>query len=157
MNRHYVDRSKSRLGRAGLLAAVILFGLITSCGITMAQTPSVPVLISPSDGSSTEANFPKFAWSSSIGAIGYALQVAANSDFDYPIVEKYLYADTVYDSSLIPNGTYYWRVAASGSGETWSGWSAANKFAITGAYEVPSEFPDIRSAISAIPYFDGCY
>ncbi|MCK4371732.1 MAG: right-handed parallel beta-helix repeat-containing protein, partial [candidate division Zixibacteria bacterium] len=35
-----------------------------------------------------------------------------------------------------------------------SGWSDPFKFRITGPYEVPSEFPDIQSAINAIPYSD---
>ena len=156
MNRQYVDWSKNRLGRTGLLVAVVLFGLMAICGSTFAQAPPVPEMKAPANGSTIDENFPTFVWSSSIGAVAYDLQVADNSDFDYPIVEKYWYEATVYNSALIPNGTYYWRVAAWGKGEgEWSDWSDPFKFKITGAYEVPSEFPDIRSAVSAIPYFDG--
>jgi len=117
--------------------------------------PAVPVLISPGDGSSTEAHYPAFNWQPSAGAVAYDLQVDDDPSFASPNVWQGWYEGTSYDSAYMPNGTYYWRVAAWGPTEDWSGWSQANKFAVDGPYRVPSEFPTIQSAISAIPIFRG--
>ncbi len=113
--------------------------------------PSVPVLISPANGATIQDNYPEFAWSGN-GFI-YSLQWDVNQDFGDPY--NAYPSDTVYDSSMIPNGTYYWRVGAYNISGDFSGWSNTFKFGITGPYEVPSEFPDIRSAISAIPTYNG--
>jgi len=118
--------------------------------------PSVPVLVSPSNGSSTDRNFPTFTWKTGTGAVAYDLQVDDDPAFGSPLVSLVWYEDTSYTaSSSIPNDTYYWRASAWGPSEDWSGWSAANKFTITGSYRVPSEFPTIQAAVSAIPIYRG--
>jgi len=72
----------------------------------------VPDLISPANNSVTNDSTPLFQWSSVPYASSYTLQIAQNTSFDAPILQKTI-TSTQYELELsesLSNGVYYWRV-----------------------------------------------
>ena len=72
----------------------------------------VPDLISPANNSVTNDSTPLFQWSSVPYASSYTLQIAENTSFDAPILQKTI-TSTQYELELsesLSNGVYYWRV-----------------------------------------------
>jgi hypothetical protein len=72
--------------------------------------PSVPVLSSPSKGSSAYVSKTRLLWKTSTGAVGYQLQVAKDASFTTVVHDgSYLYAGATLRT--LQKGTkYYWRV-----------------------------------------------
>jgi len=104
--------------------------------------PSVPTLISPSNGGwvgLVGKVTPTFVWSAVFDDSGvrYSLQIAtsanvtATGEFVDPVVSKEGLVETTYtleETDALPYGTYYWIVQAIDGAENESGWTAARSF-----------------------------
>lgn len=106
--------------------------------VTTNEPPSVPVLPSPSDNSSTIDNTPTFQWQASTDpesdSITYDLQVDDDSGFGSPTVDETGLGTTSYTptSELSPDN-YYWRVRAVDNNNNQSSWSSSWSLEITPA------------------------
>jgi len=106
--------------------------------VTILSTPAAVSLSSPSNGASVGDNPPTFRWGSVSGVTSYRIQVADNSGFSSPEINRTTSSTSYTPGSALAGGaTYYWRVRASntcGSGS----WSAVWEFATPAPS--PSEF-----------------
>ena len=99
---------------------------------TTGLVPSVPVLSSPSDGSTGQATLLTVRWNAGSGASSYALQVSMNSSFaGFVYNDSGLIATSRQLSGLSNSTTYYWRVKATNNYGT-SDWSGPWSFATIG-------------------------
>ncbi len=106
---------------------------------TAGTFPSVPVLVSPTNGATGLSNSPTLRWQQSTGALSYTLQVSTGSAFD-----RFVFNDSTLTtisrqlSGLVNGTTYYWRVKAknqygvSGWSETWLFTSFQKEYFLTG-------------------------
>src|SRR2546421_2375324 len=81
---------------------------------------TAPVLLDPGPGASVQA-LPAFAWSPVPGADGYEFQVAADQNFNSPVLGRGEGSFTTKNTratlkKTLPNGTYWWRVRATKNG-----------------------------------------
>jgi hypothetical protein len=89
--------------------------------------PPAPVLLDPGNGASVET-LPAFSWSPVPGADTYEFQVAADQNFNSPVLGRGEGSFSTKNTratlkKTLPNGRYWWRVrAATKSGEA-SPWS----------------------------------
>jgi len=78
--------------------------------------PSVPTLLSPSDGAAKQSLSPTLKWNVSSGATSYTLQVSESNTFtSYVYNQSGLTSTSQQVSGLSNSTTYYWRVSASNS------------------------------------------
>src|SRR5512133_196811 len=116
------NRRTFRLLLASLAAAALGFAAPAHGALT------APVPLDPGNGASVEA-LPPFAWSPVPGADSYQFQVAADQNFNSPVLGQGegSFATKNTRATLkktLPNGRYWWRVrATTKSGDT-SPWSA---------------------------------
>jgi len=85
--------------------------------------PDPPLLLAPSDGSSTCGATLRFTWSRVKKATWYQIQVDDSPAFDSPVIDQVTTDTSHTPDSGLPNGTYHWRVRASKDDVTgtWSG------------------------------------
>lgn len=95
---------------------------------TIIAAPSVPTLVSPSDGAINQPTSLTLNWNRSTGATTYRLQVSTNSAFTTTVVDDSTLTITSRQlGPLANNTTYYWRVKAKNIGGT-SDWSSIWRF-----------------------------
>lgn len=97
--------------------------------------PSVPKLQSPADGTASGLfgnAAPSFQWQKTTSPSGapvtYIFQIASDSEFSEPVVEKTDLTNNKYSltkSEALPGGLYYWRVKAVDAASNSSEWSQA--------------------------------
>ena len=114
------DRRHFRFALAALAAAALGFAAPAHGALT------APVLLDPGPGASVQA-LPAFAWSPVPGADTYEFQLAADRNFNSPVLGPGEGSFTTKNTratlkKTVPNGTYWWRVRATKSGDT-SPWS----------------------------------
>jgi hypothetical protein len=130
-------RAKNSFGW-GEISAVRMFSVFQ-------QTPTVPVLLDPPNGTVGVSTSPTLDWDESSGAESYSLQVSDTVDFSNLVVDESGVVPTEYMvADLDNNVTYYWRVSAT-NGLGTSDWSELWNFttALTGVDEedpVPVRF-----------------
>ena len=92
------------------------------------QTPDVPVLLTPADGSDITELQPTFTWEASANASEYEIAIGETSDLsDVLVTDNPATPEWVFDDPLEVNRTYYWRVRAhnrAGDCDVSSDWSA---------------------------------
>lgn len=105
--------------------------------MNVALPPKVPSLVSPPNSSTEVPRNPTLKWNSSSkeGAVSYRVQISTDSCFSPPsgfLTERPGITDTayVYDSNLIGNRKFFWRVDASNQLGT-SIWSSVWSFTTT--------------------------
>ncbi|HTY37967.1 MAG TPA: carboxypeptidase regulatory-like domain-containing protein, partial [Bacteroidota bacterium] len=102
-------------------------GLVDYSGF-LTPKPSIPALLSPTDGASGLGAATTLSWSAINTATGYRLQVSPSATFAPLLVDdSSLTTNTRQVGQLVQGTTYYWRVCALNSGGS-SGWSATNRF-----------------------------
>ncbi len=118
-----------------------------------------PTLVSPGDSVVIQDNTPNFVWSGD--GDSYTLQIDTDPIFATPTIYPGIAAKNYTAPDPLPNTggysgfRYYWRVQANYSNGQNSAFSTANRLEISGPHEVPSEFPDLRSAYNAFQRFSG--
>jgi hypothetical protein len=126
-----------------------------------------PVLGDPGAGASLEA-LPAFAWNPVPGAETYEFQVAADQNFNSPVLGRgegsFITRNTRATlKKTLPNGTYWWRVRASSKSGDTSPWSLPRSFkknwtaspaSLSPAPGFPFAFPagPIKLNWSPVPY-----
>ncbi len=110
-----------------------------------------PVLLDPGPGASVEA-LPAFSWSPVPGAYAYEFQVAADQNFNSPVLGRGegSFATKNTRATLkktLPNGRYWWRVRATSKSGGASPWSSPRSL-IKAWTAVPSS----RSPYSGYPF-----
>jgi len=84
---------------------------------TSISAPSVPMLVSPTNGFTGVPITSMISWNTSAQATSYQLQVSTDSTFSTTIVNRTNITDTSYPvSGLADNTRYYWRVSAANAG-----------------------------------------
>jgi photosystem II stability/assembly factor-like uncharacterized protein len=97
-----------------------VWGFTTASAV---QIPPVPVLVSPTNGTTGVATNPTLAWNASSGATSYRLQVSTSSTFPSTVFDQSgISATSQQVSGLSSNVTYYWRVNATNAAGP-SAWS----------------------------------
>jgi len=101
-----------------------------SMGINFVQ-PVAPVLLTPTNGSTTNDNTPYLQWSGVAYAtpLTFQVQVDDNSDFSSPVVSQGGLG-TNYTTVTLPDTLYYWRVRAINSDGASGLWSATWNFRV---------------------------
>ena len=96
---------------------------------TIISGPSVPVLQSPSNGSTGVSISPTLSWNAVTGADSYRLQAGTDSTFTTGIVydDSTLTAVSKQLTGLLNSTKYYWRVRAKNAGGI-GGWSVVFGF-----------------------------
>lgn len=112
------------------LSLVIIYNPFND--VTTLETTTQPPTysFSPSDGATITDNSPYISWNSVLEAGAYNIQVDNSSSFSNPIVDKTVLSANYLCTSLLPDGTYYWRVRTIQNGE-WSSWSTVWNFVIS--------------------------
>jgi len=88
--------------------------------------PLAPVLKGPPDMAWVSAG-PGLSWSASANADFYRAQVTGDSTFG-TVTNDTVTADTFRWVPPLPDGKYFWRVAAGDSAGNWSGWGEVRRF-----------------------------
>jgi hypothetical protein len=77
-------------------------------------------------------NQPTLSWNGVSWAQGYEVQISTSAAFNgaYNTSAEVAAAPTQWQTPVLPNGWYYWRVRAKVSATTWGAWSAAESFTV---------------------------
>src|SRR5437867_12790095 len=152
------DHRNFRLVLAALAAAALAVAAPARGALT------APVLLDPGSAASVQT-LPAFSWSPVTGADQYEFQVAADQNFNSPVLGRGESSFTTRNTratlkKTLPNGTYWWRVRAttkSGDASPWSAprsvhksWSAAPTSLSPGS-GFPFTFPGMPIALSWSP------
>jgi hypothetical protein len=80
------------------------------------QPPSVPILLSPSNGAVNVSLTPTLMWNTASGATTYNVQVSTNSSFTNIVASQSGLTSTSFTTpALSSSSQYYWRVSATNS------------------------------------------
>ena len=148
-----------------VLAALAAVALAVAAPAHGALT--APVLLSPAAGTTVEA-LPAFAWAPVAGADSYEFQVAADQNFNSPVLGRGegSFATRNTRATLkktLPNGTYWWRVRATNKAGAASSWTAprsirkfwtATPSSLTPGNDYPFTFPGAPISVgwAPVPY-----
>jgi hypothetical protein len=119
---------KIRTLLAAALGSFALFAAVPANAATL----RAPVPVEPAPGATLEA-LPAFAWNAVAGAQSYEFQLAADQNFNSPVLGRGEGTFTTRNTratvkKTLPNGTYWWRVrAATADGDT-SPWMTGRSF-----------------------------
>jgi hypothetical protein len=150
---------------------VVLAAALAAAALAMAAPArgalNTPVLLNPGPGATVEA-LPAFAWAPVAGAESYEFQVAADQNFNSPVLGRGEGSFTTRNTratlkKTLPNGTYWWRVRATNRSGDVSPWTAgrslrklwtATPTSMTPAPGFPFTFPTSPIAVgwSPVPY-----
>ncbi len=111
-----------------VMLSVSIVNLVAPCA-----TPTLPVLLSPPGGSTTNASTPDFDWTDSTNATEYNFQLDNNADFSSMIVDTTTPTSAYTSTPALGNGTYYWQVRAHNSlagCNIYSNWTAPASFTV---------------------------
>ncbi len=109
------------------------------------SAPSVPVLASPSNGSSVADLTPTFDWNDVADATSYTILVDNTSNFSSPEINQTVTVSTYTPGTNLTAGLYYWKVLATNSYGS-SAYSGAWSVTLT----APLPLPDVPTLISPI-------
>ena len=93
---------------------------------------NAPVALDPDNGAVLDS-LPAFAWGPVPGAQSYEFQLAADRNFNAPVLGRGESTFTTRNTratikKTVPNGTYWWRVRAANSAGATSPWMAPRSF-----------------------------
>ncbi|MCE1166268.1 MAG: hypothetical protein LWX07_12795, partial [Bacteroidetes bacterium] len=122
------------------VASVSLSGTVWSgnMNFNISLLPDPPVLLLPADGALLCSSSILFDWTDVTGALSYRIQVSADSNFSYTVLDVSGLTNSGYTltASIINYNTlYYWRVMAYYSGGN-TNWSVKRRF-IVGSVPAP--------------------
>jgi hypothetical protein len=149
-----------------LLAAAL--GTVVFFAAAPAQAAlNAPVATDPANGAVLDA-LPAFAWNAVAGAQTYEFQLAADRNFNAPVLGRGEGTFSTRNTratikKTLPNGTYWWRVRAANAAGATSPWSVVRSFrknwtaspaTVSPAPGFPFAFPasPIRLNWSPVPY-----
>ena len=138
-----------------LVAALGMVALVAAAPAQAALTAPTP--LEPGAGATVEA-LPAFAWGAVAGAATYEFQLAADQNFNAPVLGRGEGQFSTRDTratvkKTVPNGTYWWRVRAAtkaGATSPWSGPRSIRK-SWTGAPTTLAPAPGFPFAFPSSP------
>ncbi len=139
------NRRNLRLLLAASAVAALAFAAPAHGALT------APVLLDPGNGASVET-LPAFAWSPVPGADSYEFQVAADQNFNSPVLGRGEGSFSTKNTratlkKTLPNGRYWWRVRATTNSGDASPWSTPRS--LTKAW---TALPSTRSPAPGYPF-----
>jgi immune inhibitor A len=121
----------------------------------------VPLPIAPKNDDVVNTLTPELSWTLSEGALVYHYEVATDFDFSNIVLQGMQFSISSVETDSLPEGSYFWRVAAEGSDGPFfqTAFSPRAAFSIELAY-VPGDadgsgFVDIDDAVYLINYIFG--
>lgn len=102
------------------------------------NVPPVPMLVSPTNGSTVQDFTPTFDWSDVTGATSYTILGDNNSDFSSPEITQSPTGSTYTPTTDLTAGTYYWKVLST---------NAAGSSSYTGAWSVIVKNPSLPAEV----------
>ncbi len=113
------------------------------------QSPAIPNLVFPSNGSYSNDNKPSFVWSAAFGAFTYTLQYSAASDFSSNVQTATGLSGLTYTPpTSLTDGIWYWHVKSTDR--------AGNQslYSVTWSVTIDTQVPNIPVLVSPA---DGVY
>lgn len=104
-----------------------------------------PFAIAPTEGSSTDAERPRFRWASMGDGVRYRFQLASAAGFDAPLVDQTIKSTDLRSPQALAPGDYQWRVAAIDSEDRATGFSEGQHFNV----RAPGPGPELQSEAAA--------
>jgi uncharacterized repeat protein (TIGR01451 family)/CSLREA domain-containing protein len=92
--------------------------------------PATPILLSPANAAPTNDTTPTLTWYPALYAVGYEIQIAANSTFTSGLQTAASAVTSYTPSSDLAEGTYYWRVRAKNILDVYGLFSAPRAFTV---------------------------
>jgi hypothetical protein len=158
------------MARNHVLKATVVAALAGAALLVAAPAQAAlptPALAEPGPGATVEA-FPAFSWAPVPGAETYEFQVAADRNFNAPVLGRGEGSFSTRNTratlrKTLPNGTYWWRVRASSKSGDTSPWTlprslvknwTASPISLSPATGFPFAFPGspVKLNWSAVPY-----
>ncbi len=124
------------------------------------ELPPVPALVTPANGKAITDSTPYLDWSDAMDPSGvhYELQVDNDSVFTSPEFGRtWVNASSCVVTTVLADGTYYWRVRAVDGAGNASGWTAARSFSVdatTPAVPVLASPSDGKAITDSTPWLD---
>ncbi|WP_242113151.1 FecR domain-containing protein [Luteimonas aquatica] len=118
-------------------------GLDATVSLRAARQP--PFAIAPSEGSSTDAERPRFRWASMGEGVRYRFQLAGAAGFDAPLADQTVKSTDLRSPQALTPGDYQWRVAAIDSEDRATGFSEGQHFSV----RAPGPGPELQSGSGA--------
>ena len=103
--------------------SVALVGLVLAAGLTVVASPQAVALDAPTNPSPSGAQtgIPTFSWDRVAGATTYDFQISTSDQFNTTLVNVTTVQRQYVPKIQLPTQTQlYWRVRATGGGETWT-------------------------------------
>ena len=132
--------------------------------IILPNPPSIPVLITPSDGGLTTDYTPRLDWSNATVPAGapdfdhYQIQVATDKLFTSLVIDQGLNGITnsefTFPTDLTPDTRYYWRISSYNVSGQYSSWSAVRLFRTALLPPTLSAPVDLAAQLNKRPFFD---
>lgn len=97
---------------------------------TVNVPPAAPLLWDPGDSQYVGTDLPRFDWQPAADAARYQIQVSYYSDYSYLAFDAAVGSADWTPPSVLPMGTYFWRVRAFNIYETAGPWSTSRAFTI---------------------------
>ena len=88
----------------------------------------IPIPASPKNGDTVYLFTPEYRWSASDGADSYHIQISSNSTFTSIIKDSTVTQNSVIFPDTLGEGSYFWRVSATGGGNPETTFSPAADF-----------------------------
>jgi predicted phage tail protein len=119
---HWQVRARDNAGNMSLWSSM---GTVT----VTPPVPVAPMLSAPAANAATTDNTPTFTWTAVPYATSYRIEIDNNNNFSSPEFTASL-SGFSQTASLLPNGTYYWRVRANNSLAQPGAWAATRTLRI---------------------------
>ncbi len=112
-------------GRVAAMVLILVAALVPGLGQTTASAaPGAPSGLAPASGAATTAS-PLLSWSRLAGATEYDVQASLTADFSTTLFSQSTTNRQMVPTSLLPDGTVYWRVRAKDSSGA-GGWASTS-------------------------------
>jgi len=126
--------------RVRAIDALGLEGLAADAAFTLKARPEPPFSRAPSDGATIYGDQVELAWTKSLKAQNYRLQVATGNDFAAPLLDRADLNSTEQALNL-PPGRYAWRLASIAAGPDQGPFGDAQQFTVKPIPPTPALAP----------------
>jgi hypothetical protein len=112
---------------ARLLALTLTAGLLLVPAVVAQAKPLAPKVTAPK-ANATVSTMPALTWNKAKGASSYELQISSDAGFNPALVTTKTANLRYVNSTMLPNGAYFWRVRSLDAASGTSKWSKVRKF-----------------------------
>ncbi len=112
---------------ARLVALTLAAGLIAVVPTVAQAKPAAPKATAPKIGATT-STMPTLTWNKGKGAVSTQVQIATDAGFNPALIDVTTQNLRFINSTMLPNGAYYWRLRSVDKDGGLSKWSSVRKF-----------------------------